>query len=71
MELNDCPKDVRRFLLEHWTREEIDTYLQTPEYFIEQLVMPRLDYLKRQGEPVPRIRLQKTPAGEFRLLLTN
>lgn len=70
MELNDCPKDIRRFLLEHWTKGEIEMHMQDPEYFIDQVVLPRLEYLKRQGEDVPRIRLQKTPAGEFRLLLT-
>jgi len=70
MELNDCPKDIRRFLLEHWTKSELDSQMRDPEYFIDQVVIPRLEYLKRLGEDVPRVRLLKTPAGGFRLLLT-
>ena len=70
MELNDCPKDIRRFLLEHWSKSEVETHLRDPEYFIDQVVVPRLEYLKRQGEDVPRIRLQKMPTGDYRLLLT-
>ncbi len=70
MELNDCPKNVRRFLLEHWTKNELDDQMRDPEYFIDQVVIPRLDYLRRQGEDVPRVRLKRSPTGEFSLLLT-
>ncbi len=69
MEISDLSKDVRRLLLENWTEREIRENLQDPEYFFDQVVTPRLDYLRRQGEPAPRIRLQRTPAGEPRVLL--
>lgn len=69
MELTDLSKDVRRFLLTHWTKPEIDHHLKTPEYFFEHLVAPRLEYLRRQGEETPRLRLQKLPSGELRVLL--
>ncbi len=69
MDLSDLSKDVRRLLLDHWTKEEINARLEDPEYFFYQVVSPRLDYLRRNGEAVPRLRLQRTPAGELRVLL--
>jgi hypothetical protein len=69
MELADLSKDVRRFLLQHWTKVEIESRLSDPEYFFEQVVLPRLDYLRRQNEDTPRLRLQRTPQGELRVLL--
>ena len=69
MHLSDLAKDAQRFLLEHWTRSEIEDRLQDPEYFFDQVVNPRMDYLRRLGEVVPRFRLQKTPSGELRVLL--
>lgn len=69
MQLSDLSKDVRRLLLAHWSEPEINARLSDPEYFFDQLVNPRLDYLRRQGEDLPRLRLQKTPLGEFRVVL--
>lgn len=69
MQLNDLTKDLQRLLLLHWTSKELETSLRDPEYFFDQVVNPRLDYLRRQGEDAPKIRLQKSPAGELRVLL--
>ena len=69
MELADLSKDIRRLLLAHWTKTEIEANLANPEYFFDQVVTPRLEYLRRQGEEVPRIRLSRSPAGEPRILL--
>ncbi len=69
MELADLSKDIRRLLLAHWTEREILANLADPAYFFEQVVNPRLDYLRRQGEDAPRIRFSYTPAGEPRVLL--
>jgi hypothetical protein len=55
--------------LQHWTKVEIESRLSDPEYFFEQVVLPRLDYLRRQNEDTPRLRLQRTPQGELRVLL--
>lgn len=69
MELSDLSKDVQRLLLEHWTRKELDDRLKEPEYFFDQVVNPRLDYLRRTGEAAPKVRLVRTPTGELRALL--
>jgi hypothetical protein len=69
MELTDLSKDIQRFLLQHWTRSEIDSRLQDPEYFFDQVVTPRLDFLRRSGEEAPRIRFQRSPTGQPRVLL--
>ena len=69
MELADLTKDVQRVLLTHWTADEINQRLEDPEYFFHQVVTPRLDYLRRSGEDAPRLRFQRTPAGEPRVLL--
>lgn len=69
MELADLPKDIRRLLLSHWTERELSSSLQEPEYFFDQVVNPRLEYLRRQGEEMPRIRFTRSPAGEPRVLL--
>ena len=70
MQLNDLTKDLQRLLLAHWNEKEIQTgLLDDPEYFFDHVVSPRLDYLRRQGEEAPRVRLQKSPAGELRVLL--
>jgi hypothetical protein len=69
MELADLSKDIRRLLLAHWTEPELQSSLQDPDYFFDQVVNPRLDYLRRQGEYAPRLRVQRTPAGETRVLL--
>ena len=69
MDLTDLSKDLRRLLLAHWTERELKESLGDPEYFFEQVVVPRLDYLRRQGEEVPRVRFSRSPAGEPRVLL--
>ena len=69
MELADLSKDIRRLLLSHWTERELSESLQDPEYFFDQVVNPRLDYLRRLGEEAPRIRFTRSPAGEPRVLL--
>ncbi len=69
MDLKDLSKDVQRLLLEHWTMDEINARLEDPEYFFDQVVAPRLDYLRRSGEYQPRLRFQRTPTGEPRILL--
>jgi hypothetical protein len=69
MEITDLSKDIRRLLLAHWTERELREGLVEPEYFFDQVVSPRLEYLRRQGEETPRIRLSRTPAGEPRVLL--
>lgn len=69
MELADLTKDLQRLLLSHWTREELQFQLQVPEYFFDQVVSPRLDYLRRSGQDAPRVRLQRSPTGEIRVLL--
>ena len=69
MELTDLSKDVRRLLLEHWTETELRYNLGEPEYFFDQVVTPRLDYLRRQGREVPRVRFNRTTSGIPRVLL--
>jgi len=69
MHISDLSKDLQRFLLAHWMEKEINAHLQDPEYFFEHVVGPRLEYLRRKGDDVPRVRLQKTSSGEFRALL--
>ena len=69
MELTDLSKDLQRLLLEHWTRAELRDLLQEPEYFFDQVVNPRMDYLRRNGQDAPRVRLQRTASGEPRALL--
>lgn len=69
MEITDLPKDLQRLLLAHWTPDELRYQLQEPEYFFDQVVNPRLDYLRRNGEDAPRIRVSRSPTGEPRVLL--
>ncbi len=69
MELADLSKDLRRLLLSHWTERELRESLREPQYFFDQVVTPRLDYLRRQGEETPRVRFNFSPAGEPRVLL--
>ena len=69
MDLSDLSKDVRRLLLSHWTENELADCLRDPDYFFDQVVKPRLDYLRRQGEETPRIRFMRSPAGEPRISL--
>ncbi len=70
MHLSELTKDLRRLLLSHWTEKEINELLfQDAEYFFDQVVTPRLDYLRRLGKDIPRVRLQKSATGEFRALL--
>lgn len=69
MDLTDLSKDLRRLLLAHWTERELKESLADPDYFFDQVVTPRLEYLRRQGEDVPRVRLSRTPTGERRVLL--
>ncbi len=69
MHITDLTKDLRRLLLDHWTEDEINSRLLDPEYFFDQVVNPRLDYLRRSGADVPRVRLQRSATGELRALL--
>ena len=69
MQLTDLSKDLQRFLLQYWTRQEVEFHLPDPEYFFEHVVNPHLAYLRRNGEETPRIRFQRTLAGEPRVLL--
>jgi hypothetical protein len=69
VELSDLTKDIRRLLLAHWTERELRESLRDPEYFFDQVVSPRLEYLRRQGADTPRIRFGRSPAGEPRVLL--
>jgi hypothetical protein len=56
-------------LLQHWTEKEISSQLHDPEYFFDQVVNPRMAYLRRQGEDAPHFRTQRTPLGALRVLL--
>jgi hypothetical protein len=69
MQLSDLGKDIRRLLLEHWTKQEIEDRLSDPDYFFEQVVIPRLDFLRRSGADVPILRVGKTANGEMRVFL--
>ena len=69
MELSDFSKDVKRFLLEHWSKAELTERLKDAPYFFEHVVLPRMEYLKRQGEDVPKIRLKQTPTGQLNVIL--
>ncbi len=70
MHITDLSKDLRRLLLSHWSEQEINTLMfDDAEYFFDQVVNPRLDYLRRSGQDAPRVRLQKTPTGEFKAIL--
>ncbi len=71
MKLNDLNKDIRRLLLAHWTAAEIDDRLSDPEYFFAQVVIPRLEYLKRSGEETPVLRMAKTRDGDVRVFLNS
>ena len=55
MELADLNKDLRRLLLSHWTERELRESLVEPEYFFDQVVSPRMDYLRRQGHDVDTV----------------
>lgn len=69
MQLTDLSKDLQRLLLQHWTETELASRLSDPDYFFDQVVSPRLDYLRRNGEDAPHIRFQRSPSGEPRVLL--
>ncbi len=69
MQLTDLGKDIRRILLEHWTLAEIEDRLSDPEYFFEQVVIPRLAYLRRSGEDIPMLRMGRMQDGSFRIFL--
>jgi hypothetical protein len=69
MEITDLTKDVRRLLLEHWSQTEIEDRLKDPEYFFEQLVIPRLNYLRQSDKDTPQLRLQRRPTGGLRIIL--
>ncbi len=69
MQLSDFSKDVRKLLLEHWTFGEIESRLSDPAYFFEQVVLPRLAYLRRNGKDVPTLRLQQSPNNPLRVIL--
>ncbi len=71
MDLNDLSKDVRRLLLSHWDRKEIEDQLSLPDYFFEQVVIPHLDYLRRAGEAVPIVRLKRSPTGALKVFLNS
>ena len=70
MELSDLSKDLRRLLLAHWKEAEINDRLKDPDYFFDQIVIPRLDYLRRQGDDLPRLRKQRLATGELRVWLS-
>lgn len=67
--MSDLSKDIRRFLLDHWSEDEINSRLQDPEYFFEQVVNPRIAFLRRSGEPAPKIRFARNPAGNPLVIL--
>ena len=69
MQFSDLGKDIRRILLEHWTLTEIEDRLSDPEYFFDQVVIPRLAYLRRSGEEIPTLRLGRMQDGTFRVFL--
>lgn len=69
MELSDLSKDLQRLLMAYWSKEELNDRLRDPEYFFDQVVTPHFEYLKRNGQEMPRLRLQKTATGEQRVLL--
>jgi hypothetical protein len=69
--LGDFSKDVRRLLLANWTEDEIRSHLSDPDYFFEHVVIPRMSYLRRQGQDVPKVRVSRTPAGVFRVVLND
>ena len=71
MNLNDLNKDLRRILLANWTESEIVERLSNPEYFFEQVVQPRFRYLREQGEPIPELRLHRTPSGDYRVFFAH
>jgi hypothetical protein len=71
MELTDLTKDVRYFLLKYWTKPELDSRLENPVYFFEQVVSPHIDFLRRSGESAPRLRLKRTPTGQLRVILNS
>ncbi|MCG3205867.1 MAG: hypothetical protein KCHDKBKB_02590 [Elusimicrobia bacterium] len=69
MRFDDFSKDVQRLLLSHWSAAEINDRLIDPEYFFDQVVIPRLDYLRRQGEEAPRLRIYHTPNGDLNVVV--
>ena len=71
MQLTDLSKNVQRFLLEHWTRQELDDRLTDPDYFFNQVVGPHLEFLRRSGQEPPRLRIQRSPKGEMQVLLLS
>ena len=71
MKIEDLNKDVRRLLLDHWTKAEIEDRLDNPEYFFDHVVSPRLDYLRKQGEEIPQLRSHRLPDGGFRVYLAH
>ena len=71
MRITDLTKDVRRYLLQHWTEKEINERLEDPEYFFEHVVKTQMDHLRLMGEEVPRFRLKKSPTGEMIVLINK
>jgi hypothetical protein len=71
MKVEDLSKDVRRLLMAHWTKAEIESGLPDPDYFFDQVVQPRLNYLRRQGEDIPPLRLYRTANGDLRIFLAG
>lgn len=69
MQVTDLPKEARRILLAHWTEVEVNDRLQDPEYFFDQIVNPRFEYLRRNGTEAPRMRFQRTPNGIPQVLI--
>ena len=63
MQLNDLSKDIQRLLLNNWSESELSDLLTQPDYFFDQVVTPRLDYLRRNGQDMPRIRFTKSATG--------
>ncbi|OVE77560.1 hypothetical protein BVX98_02430 [bacterium F11] len=69
MHLTDLPKEIQRVLLDHWTEKEINDRLGNPEYFFDQVVNPYFSSLRKRGKEAPKVRLQRTPDGEKRVIL--
>ena len=71
MDITDLTRDVKALLLSHWTRDEINARLEDPRYFFEDVVIPRLDYLRQREEGIPTLRLKRSPKGELLVFLNR
>ena len=71
MDITDLTRDVKTLLLSQWTKDEINSRLENPDYFFEQVVIPRLDYLRKRNEEIPILRLKRGPKGEFLVFLNR